>query len=79
MREEDARKKWCPFARVAKAVGSTPTGQTVPSFQAVMNRIDPPTTGRPILPDAALCIGSLCMAWRESGASEGYCGLAGEP
>lgn len=82
MKEEEARKKWCPFSRVAKAVGSTSTGQTVPSGQTAMNRLDPSAPGRPILPDAALCIGSLCMAWRLEMVQEygaGYCGLAGEP
>ena len=84
MTEEEARTKWCPFARVAiewqASIGSANRGAA--DDEKPLTR----------------CIGSACMAWRfgqyfkaEEGhpartvvqwttdSTEGYCGLAGKP
>ncbi len=84
MTEEEAKNKWCPFARA----------------EAMRDKADSPrlaiNRGSPIfvMMEATLCIGSACMAWRAvqtgwtnpnpAGESEpiygsGYCGLAGKP
>jgi hypothetical protein len=65
MQEEEARTKWCPFAR---------SGHAGPSISR-----KPGESGEPD-PDCQ-CIAARCMAWRwsydmEEGVS-GYCGLAG--
>ena len=86
--EEEARKCWCPMARVnfEGAEGS-----------AGWNRLSQSTSVQP----QTYCIASECMAWREGGGSwkgekggsyaerpthveakyepVGYCGLAGKP
>jgi hypothetical protein len=68
MTEDEARQRWCPFAR------STDGGDD--EVQAVsVNRV---RDGKPDL--WCLCIASDCMAWRTFGtANEGFCGLAGSP
>jgi hypothetical protein len=76
--EEDARSKWCPFARVAIGVG--PIGGSTTGY-TVFNRAT--TVGE--APLNAMCLGSACMAWRVRAAADGkggwkgdgYCGLAG--
>lgn len=78
--EEQAREKWCPFAR-AIVLGTGDFGD----FQLAINRTD---RGGASL--AALCIASDCMAWRWKKSKQdnlgtwmdpthGYCGLAGAP
>ena len=90
MTEEEAKTKWCPFARVAKR-GILP-GR---SYNRWADDWSPAGAV-----DGAKCIGSACMAWREGGAYTdkwvgknlagdavihgklhitGYCGLAGKP
>jgi hypothetical protein len=85
--EAEARKRWCPFARM---------GDGVNRYLAVGVEED----GRPrIFPSNSYCVGSECMAWRHEksgipqewiaraameGApleieSRGFCGLAGKP
>ena len=86
MTEEQAREKWCPFARTATAAGGG-------SFNRLYDKKDAAPN-----PTVCRCIASSCMAWRlgekphwggdtlgrtpkESGAvtvRRGYCGLAGE-
>ena len=82
--EEEAKTKWCPFARVG-------VSENVSSHSA--NRT--PLGGVDGLNNANLCIGSDCMAWRpvvinemtevvfagtrEGKPGAGFCGLAGEP
>lgn len=86
MTEGEAKKKWCPFARVPSAVNGTIV--TPQSGEIVaLNRTD---TGAPYV----YCLGKDCMAWHwknlphyphggmlepayEQG--DGYCGLAGKP
>lgn len=63
MTEDEAKTKWCPFARVAASAPGKPL--TVPGGQSVFNRIEtdvPEEVTR--YPGAAKCIASACMAWR---------------
>jgi len=80
MTEDQARERWCPFARVADSIEtSAPAANRLSRFRGVTND--------PLVPDA-FCIASDCMAWRVSGVVRdedgegpwlGYCGLAGKP
>jgi len=73
--EEQAREKWCPFARVADKPDGPVAGANRWPGHAFANH--------------SCCIASDCMAWwwgaKESppvGAypgKRGYCGLAGKP
>ena len=84
--EEEAKERWCPFARAYETVllGDEETWRP-----ATLNRT---RSGRPD-PDCS-CIASQCMAWRwgpdDAALNErmhgrdaqpelGYCGLAGKP
>ncbi len=88
MLEDEAKTKWCPFARVIQFdIDDMPTG----------NRLYTAATGEMNFDGPALCIGSACMAWRwnlivkphhqmqviiepdEYSDSSGYCGLAKHP
>ena len=91
MTEDEAKTKWCPFARNA-GVTTRETGAAVS-----VNRDGREHYGT----ENVNCIGSACMAWRRSGAKfkdgrtgqlldfdltghgtwidVGYCGLAGAP
>jgi hypothetical protein len=68
--EEEAKKRWCPFARVVRSSTGAMTS---------VNRDGPHPDPR------ALCIASECMAWRavadpnSGGVVRGYCGLSGPP
>ena len=71
MTEEEAKTKWCSFARVATLAGNA------------VGNIGADTKTRQMIP-LAHCIGSDCMAWRvhpdrSEDSGEGYCGLAGKP
>lgn len=91
MTEDQAKEKWCPFARVPL----TNVRNEIESGSPVVNRC---TDGR--INSSVLCIGSACMAWRKAGqigigpngerrdldldgltrwVDEGFCGLAGRP
>lgn len=72
MTEDEAKKKWCPFARNAKA-----------EDYGCQNRL---AWGEP--DKSCMCIGTACMAWRYQSdveayegqtITDGYCGLAGKP
>ena len=89
MTEDEAKQKWCPFARVSAVQENSVT----PSFnRAATKEADTMT------PAASKCIGSACMAWRWSLTQppgtgfdaygrpnprqpdiRGFCGLAGTP
>jgi hypothetical protein len=89
MTEDEAKTRWCPFARTLDwtvACG----GDEPELLAAAVNR--GPHGPQP----EALCIGSACMAWRwaleyyrdpgatdptkyRPSAADGYCGLAGVP
>lgn len=64
MTEDDAKTKWCPFARLL-AETYTRQGEFQVSTGYSYNRSPDPDEDRaPYLPDGASCIGSSCMAWR---------------
>lgn len=87
MTEDDAKKKWCPFARVFVDYDARGGMMAMTSANRCLPQND----------QANLCIGSECMAWRNirvmvSGTTNpggpppkfennghGYCGLAGKP
>lgn len=72
MTEEDAKSKWCPFARVASPAVITPSGSTSEQWigvaganrGALSERVTVHTDGDASNPTSARCIGSACMAWR---------------
>lgn len=66
MTEEEAKKRWCPFARYS--AGSNDNASNRWQRQDGDNDLNPPT---------CRCIGSGCMAWREAYNDRGFCGLAG--
>jgi hypothetical protein len=63
MTEDEAKTKWCPFARVYDE-------------SAAANRacIEASPIEEEDLQNKTRCLASGCMAWRTDG---GYCGLAG--
>lgn len=69
MTEEEAKTKWCPFARQVGGVASDWAGPgteaNTPAYGAVFNRAEGPGASA-IYPAGAVCIGSLCMAWRKT-------------
>ncbi|MES2347015.1 MAG: hypothetical protein V4641_05525 [Pseudomonadota bacterium] len=82
MTPEDAKTRWCPFAR-APVQGYDSSGDV--SAITAANRC---TSGGSPDPDT-LCLASRCMAWRWNDtpskllgfdvASSGYCGLVPHP
>jgi hypothetical protein len=62
--EDEAREKWCPFARTS--------GGTEEDLAINREYGGEPDVG-------ALCLASDCMAWRwmNEVTGRGYCGLAG--
>lgn len=58
MTEEEAKTKWCPFARVSCASGPE-TGNHA------ANRTPTGLHNESSLSSGSFCIGSACMAWRE--------------
>jgi len=70
--EEEAQRKWCPFARVSDGT------QIADTQRSTFNRhFEGQGSG------ACYCIGSACMAWREVAlapdeAPKGFCRLIGE-
>jgi hypothetical protein len=91
--EEEARRKWCPFARYASHQDSIGPALIVPEGREPLYE-----DGRMITAPQK-CIASECMAWRKRETDEfitraeaefkrtgkrltsdtGYCGLAGVP
>lgn len=88
--EEDARKRWCPFVRIAGPQGSEAAGTSYNRWPGGQHEDDVFTLN-------SKCVGSRCMAWRPSqteafknmaearyrldgrrlSSDTGYCGLAG--
>lgn len=75
MTEDEAKTKWCPFARV-------PMSYLDNSPAPAVNRAYSGNSAY----EGSLCIASACMAWRWAGTASqypkssdvpGYCGLAG--
>lgn len=77
MTEQEALTKWCPFSRAANKENGTGDVSI-----GGMNR----WRGEELLPKGTRCLGSACMAWREThmvtdanvDPRDGYCGLAGK-
>ena len=72
MTEEEAKTKWCPFARL---LGVHHDLRAVTSINRMKDGI----------PQETYCIGSACMAWRlgrdsndNPSSKRGFCGLAGK-
>ena len=57
--EDEAKTKWCPFARVI----ADGTGNFYASGNRVKNHANWPVETK-LNPETARCIGSACMAWR---------------
>lgn len=67
MTEEEAKTKWCPFARSFYWAGTEVNGQAVSVNRYVSegDEGDGKPHAIPTTPHAdCLCIGSACMAWR---------------
>jgi hypothetical protein len=91
MTEEEAKTKWCPFAR--PVVAREQDGKVhIDAASPVHNRYSM-DVGQFKIPSGATCAGSACMAWRwlpkagtdendqpkyYAGSWHGYCGLAGK-
>jgi hypothetical protein len=86
MTEEEARTKWCPYARVI--MDWSEKHPVAGPFNR--DRLIADSGNEEDHISQALCIGSACMAWRcdrpEDWSAEmwtptahGYCGLAGKP
>lgn len=76
MTEEEAAKRWCPFARDLQSHGGNRLAYGVYRSEA-----DPDSLGQfsAEMADMHPCIGSFCMAWRARTGDDGHCGLAGKP
>jgi len=72
MTQDEAKKRWCPFTRVALRQGLS-ANRTASKG------------GYADIADETRCVASGCMAWQwtghnaPNGESEGYCGLARKP
>jgi len=80
---EEARKKWCPLARVS-ITGKAPVGIDVLSTQMVLiptshNRLYSPDQ-QAFSTDGCYCLARGCMFWEQThevdGVSCGYCAVA---
>jgi hypothetical protein len=67
MTEEEAKTKWCPFARNLVTLDNA---EGNPFFVASANRFSEVKMSP--------CIASSCMAWRSVFGDSGYCGMAGK-
>ena len=63
MTEDEAKTKWCPHVRIA--CGLIEEGGKVLPDLPTFNRVALPS-GPAVFPKAATCVGSKCMAWRET-------------
>jgi len=68
MTEEDARKKWCPHARVWQISGDITTAVAYNRTESELGSYTNPTRSR--------CIASDCMMWESwNNLGGGDCGL----
>lgn len=93
--EEEAQKRWCPWARSVTVATLGDPNETAPlktGSPSGYNRFGAPNNDAIGIPVSAKCIASPCMAWRWAPISDvrqdgeeivtvrtGYCGLAGAP
>lgn len=61
MTEDEAKTKWCPFARVAGPMATEAEGTSYNRWPSSDGTTDAMLSENRI----TLCIGSACMAWRE--------------
>jgi hypothetical protein len=84
MTEDEAKTKWCPFARTLN-IGEKGGVQPTSNRYGIGSRYN-------LNPEDCRCIGRSCMAWRDTGFDKyrdelglpkpralGFCGLAGKP
>ncbi len=82
MKEEEAKKKWCPMSRQDNDDAGT--------WNRVWSRLKqwfPDDAGGVVSHDICNCIASDCMMWRgdipdtngDPVTTHGHCGLAGKP
>lgn len=66
MTEQEAKTKWCPFARVVPSSGGDKEGDPfkVQAGVPAHNRVQINGTTKVGTSPAGMCIGSVCMAWR---------------
>jgi hypothetical protein len=81
MTEDDAKTKWCPFARV-QFVAQGPANRVDPHYLTYAQGPDREYVERQV--ENTKCLGSACSAWRwrvqkaESPETrQGFCGLSG--
>lgn len=84
MTPEEAKEKWCPFARVI--VAEQKNDANIVGVPVSYNRIAIARSDRTTLDSSTKCMADKCMAWRwgydQNGTlneTHGYCGLAGQP
>lgn len=80
MTEDEAKTKWCPFAKAVTGVRSS--DGSIIKATSPHNRVGIVGETSPAFTHAHECIASACMAWRGLGyltnnQRHGYCGLAG--
>ena len=66
MKTEEAKKKWCPFARTFKWKETTAYGSGIAIGAAAVNRQGSKYNR---------CLAEGCMMWVFTDKEEGYCGL----
>lgn len=64
MTEDEAKTKWCPFARMKMADRMQGNSPVCVEPQTTFNRIAVNGRAEPMLASQSLCLGSQCMAWR---------------
>lgn len=81
MTEDEAKQKWCPFARTAFSWTERPVlKQCGPGAMMGEAVLATATVNRaPSMADPCNCLASGCMAWRWGCGDDGYCGLAEGP
>lgn len=57
MTEEEAKTKWCPFARATSASGHA-------AWNRISDHEGTPDRVRATVVEATRCVGGMCMAWR---------------
>lgn len=85
MTPDEAKSKWCPFARAISSEKES-TGTHIVHMPVSFNRVGVEGASNTFLGPPHMCIADKCMAWRwgydQNGnlnETHGYCGLAGEP
>lgn len=77
MTEDEASKKWCPFARIARREMPDVDGLGRPMATELVGGVNRDALGKTKpFPHSCRCIASDCMAWQHNADnSSGWCGL----